>query len=223
MVFLLVPAAGYLLISMTFGLNIGVRHILPIYPFLIVIAAAGAGALIRRYQKLIFILIFLLVLHFAETVRAAPDYIAFANDFWGGTANAYHLLGDSNVEWSQNFKLIGEYTEKNKTRNCYLSALGLGEVLNRYQSCQIIPGGFVLNSPGHINEPLPETIEGTVFISTAAITPAISPEFEPFFKTPPVTILGGSILVFEGRYAIPALAARNRTERSSQLIELKTI
>lgn len=221
LLFLLVPAAGYLAFSLTAGLNIGVRHILPIYPFLIIVAASGATALVRRYHKLIFVLIILLVFHFVEGARTAPDYIAFANVFWGGSDNAYHLLGDSNVEWSQNFKLIGEYVERNKVQNCYLSALGLGEVLSRYQNCHVMPGGFVLNSPGQINETIPDTIEGTVFISTASITPVISPEFEPFFKMPPVAILGGSILVFEGRFEIPALAARSHLERSAQLITLK--
>lgn len=221
MLYLLIPALGYLAVSLSFGLNIGIRHVLPIYPFFIVIAAAGAGALCRRYRFFIVIVALLLIFHAGEAARTVPNYIAFANDFWGGSNNAYHLLDDSNVEWSQNFKLIGNYVEQNDVRNCYLSGLGLGEIVRRYQPCQIMPGGFILNSPEQVNEPLPETIEGTIFISTAVITPTIGAEFEPFFKTTPKAILGGSILVFEGRYEIPALAARSRIERAAQLTELK--
>ena len=46
--FLLLPAVAFMAVAMTWRINIGVRHVLPVYPFLIVLAAAGACALASR-------------------------------------------------------------------------------------------------------------------------------------------------------------------------------
>ena len=47
-IFLLVPAALYFGVSLLSTMNIGIRHILPVFPFLIVVAAAAAVALSGR-------------------------------------------------------------------------------------------------------------------------------------------------------------------------------
>ena len=44
-IYVLVPGALYLLVAMINGLNIGVRHILPLYPLAAILAGAGAAAL----------------------------------------------------------------------------------------------------------------------------------------------------------------------------------
>ena len=47
---MLIPATVFLAASMTSNLNIGLRHILPIYPFLAVLAAAGAWRLAKKHR-----------------------------------------------------------------------------------------------------------------------------------------------------------------------------
>ena len=47
-VFLILPPLIFLAPAMTSKLNIGIRHILPVMPFLIVLAAGGAVALARQ-------------------------------------------------------------------------------------------------------------------------------------------------------------------------------
>ena len=220
MLFLLLPAFGYFAICLASSLNIGIRHLLPVYPFFIVIAA-GACAFGRRFRVFPFLLGALLIFHMATAVRTSPGFLAFANDFWGGTNNTYRLLDDSNVEWGQNYKLVKNFMDKEPTQDCWLAPLGLGEMLHYYQPCHLIPGGFVLLPPDQVSESMPATLDGTIFISTSAITPTAGSEFEPILGTPPVAMLGGSILVFQGHFEVPALAARRYLERASQLTELK--
>jgi hypothetical protein len=91
MIFLLVAPLLFFAVALTSGMNIGVRHILPVYPFFIVAAAVGAIAACRRFYIFRYVLIALLLFHAATAVRTAPNYIAFANDFWGGTNNGLGL------------------------------------------------------------------------------------------------------------------------------------
>ena len=46
--YLLIPPTIFMGVALTAGTNMGIRHVLPIYPFLILAAAAGAWALATR-------------------------------------------------------------------------------------------------------------------------------------------------------------------------------
>lgn len=219
MLFLLLPSFAFFAISLTWSINIGVRHILPVYPFFISAAAAGAGALARKYRFFFYILIATLLFHAFTAWRTAPNYIAFGNDFWGGTNNTYKLLDNSNVEWGQNLKIVEQYLEKKNIRECWLASPGIGELVRRYQPCHLMPApGW--NAAEQIIEPLPPVIEGTVFLSSAVLPPN-STVFETIAKTEPVTILGGSILVYQGRFDIRLASALSYIGRGNQFIRFK--
>lgn len=219
MLFLLLPSLVFFAISLTWSINIGVRHILPVYPFFISIAAAGAGALASKYRAFFYILIALLLFHAFTAWRTAPNYIAFGNDFWGGTNNTYNLLDNSNVDWGQNLKIVEQYLQKENIHDCWLASPGMGELVRSYQICHLMP------APGwtaaeQIIEPLPPVIEGTVFLSSAVLPPS-SEVFETIAKTKPVTILGGSVLVYQGRFEIPLASALSYIGRGNQYIRFK--
>ena len=154
MLFLLLPAFLFFAVSLTSGLNIGVRHILPVYPFFIVIAAAGICYWSRRYTIFRYILIALLIFHAIAAFRTAPNYLAFANDFWGGTNNTYRLLSDSNVEWGQNYKLVREYVARENIGDCRIAAFGAGEIVRAYQPCGLMPNDYGWNFTEQLVEPV---------------------------------------------------------------------
>ena len=220
MLFLLLPALIFFGVSLTSGLNIGVRHILPVYPFFIVIAAAGACFWARKYRIVKYILIALLIFHAVAAFRTAPNYLAFANDFWGGTNNTYRLLGDSNVEWGQNNKLVREYVERENINDCRLVAFGYGELVQAYQPCKLLPNDYGWNFSEQLVEPVPPVIEGTIFLSVASFPPLGGDEYAPILKTKPITQIGGSIFVYQGRFEIPLVAALSYAGRADQFIEL---
>lgn len=220
LMFLLIPPISYFGFALTAPLNIGVRHIMPIYPFLIIVAAAGAMHCIRKYRVAGYVVAALLLYHAGTAARAAPDYLAFANDFWGGTKNNHRIFLDSNVEWGQNLKAAAAYLQQNKPDSCWFAVYGNGPLVGAYYPCRLMPA-FGWNSTDQVYPAVPRTIEGTILLSVTVLPPRGGPEYLPVVKTEPVALLGGSILVYRGRFDVPLVAALSHMGRVDQLVRLK--
>ena len=120
--FLLFPAGLFFAAALGSRLNIGHRHLLPMYPFLFV----GAGALIRSWRSLeprwrnwtavlvpsaIAVSAFVV---FAPPWRPAmvyPHHLEYFNELAGGPVEGYRSLVDSNVDWGQDLALLKRWTE----------------------------------------------------------------------------------------------------------------
>ena len=120
---LLVPPLVMFLIAMAANINIGVRHILPIYPFLIVIAAAATT---RRALAPLLLLAF--ALHAYEYTRVAPHYLAFFNTIAGGPDNGVRYLSDSNIDWGQDAKKLKRYLRSEGDPPLCLSYFGSADL-----------------------------------------------------------------------------------------------
>lgn len=121
--FVWLPVAVYLAIAMAFPLNIGHRHILPIYPFLF--AAAGAVAVpAARSRPWTATLAVLLAWYAAGTVRLHPHYLAYFNELAGGPARGYRLLVDSNLDWGQDLPALKAYVQGHGIAKLKLSYFG---------------------------------------------------------------------------------------------------
>ena len=92
---MLIPLA-MLAVSMTSRINIGVRHVLPIYPFLTIAAACGAVLLWQRSRPVVLILGAWYVI---ATSLAHPDYLAYFNEAAG--RHPERIAVDSNLDWGQ--------------------------------------------------------------------------------------------------------------------------
>ena len=90
-------------------LNIGYRHILPVY--LPVFAAAGAGvwALGRRSRWGLLFMGVLLAGQIPTAARIYPDYLSYFNPLAGGTRGGYRHLTDSNVDWGQDLPALAAW------------------------------------------------------------------------------------------------------------------
>ncbi len=89
--------------------QIGVRYLLPMYPFLIVLVS-GWIFKISNFKLSFSILIFAFsIWYVVGTVRMYPDYLAYFNESVGGPRNGYRYLDDSNVEWGQDVKRLATY------------------------------------------------------------------------------------------------------------------
>ncbi|MCD9185584.1 MAG: glycosyltransferase family 39 protein [Pyrinomonadaceae bacterium] len=224
LLYLSLPALIFLAVSMNASLNIGVRHILPVYPFFILIAAAAACFLSAKYKIVKYGVLGLLIFHAFTAYRTAPDHLAFCNDFWGGVNNTHQFLDDSNVEWSQNFKLVNEYIERKNIKDCWIAPFGNGDLVRAYQPCRLMPNDFGWNFSEQIAGAVPPTVEGTFFLSSAAFPPhSGGNEYEPFLQAKPVDLIGGSVFVYQGRFEIPLVAALSHAGRADQLMEADKI
>ena len=47
------------------------------------------------------------------TIKTYPYYLAYFNELVGGPANGYNYLSDSNIDWGQDLKGLGEYLHRN--------------------------------------------------------------------------------------------------------------
>jgi hypothetical protein len=220
MTWLLAPPLFFFAVALTSGINIGVRHILPVYPFFIVAAAAGAVWTSRRLRLFRYLLIALLVFHLATAVRIAPDYIPFVNDFWGGTENAYRIFRDPNLDFGHNNKFVGEYLARENIKDCWFAPQGNVELIGVEQPCRLLPGSFRLSVTDKLDEPVPPVIEGTVLLTAMTFPPRGGPEYLPIIETAPVARIGAGIFVYRGRFEVPLVAALTHAERSNQLVRL---
>lgn len=114
--------------SLSSHLNIGHRHLLPIYPPLF-IALGALGAWSRERPRLFLpLLVLLLALQAYESFSIRPHYLAFFNRFSGGPALAYRHLVDSSLDWGQDLPGLAKRLEELKTRELelpvYLSYFG---------------------------------------------------------------------------------------------------
>ena len=98
---LVVPPLGYYLLMATRAPAIGVRYVLPVLPFLCVLAGVSAAGLWRRRRLrwLFALLAGVQVLGFISALRATP--LAFFNGLGCNTGDALPCLDDSNVDWGQ--------------------------------------------------------------------------------------------------------------------------
>ncbi len=221
MLFILAPPLIFFAFALTSKLNIGVRHILPVYGFFIVAAAVGAIWISRKFHVFRYVLFALLLFHAVTAIRTAPNYIAFANDIFGGVNNSYRVFRDSSSEWGQNYKLIDEYARREKVSDCWFAGIGNLEVMRVSQPCRIMPDRLLRGMSSQINEIVPSVVEGTIFVSVNNLPPKGGAEYAIFTQTDPIAQIGGTIFVYRGRFEMPVASALSRVVRANQLLRLK--
>ncbi len=130
-----IPPLFFMLLAMTGRITIGYRHILPVVPFLIMLAAQvgrrleiGDWRLKPRpnLQSLIPNLLILLLLVWSAigTLRLWPHQEAYFNELAGGPAQGSDLLVDANVDWGQDLLFLRELMAERGIDQVYLSYFG---------------------------------------------------------------------------------------------------
>ncbi len=119
----------YWALSIGSHLNIGQRHLLPVYPVLFILAGAlgrwlsrplGLGALFAAGT---------LAWHVGESVRIYPHYLAYFNQLAGGPSQGYWHLVDSSLDWGQDLPGLKAWLDVNARpgEDVYLAYFGTGE------------------------------------------------------------------------------------------------
>jgi hypothetical protein len=107
---LIIPLAIYLTLSVTGHINIGIRHLLPAFPFLFILGGAMLDRLLKGKQKLAGTALVVIVFgwSFVEAARVFPDYIPYMNQLASGRPHWWYL-SDSNVEWGDDVGALAQY------------------------------------------------------------------------------------------------------------------
>ncbi len=224
--FVTIPPTLFFAVSLTSGLNIGLRHVLPVYPFLLVFAAVGAWSLTKQHRRWAYIVAALILFHAISSVRSFPNYLAYSNEVWGGPANTYKVLADSNVDWGQGLKAAKRYLDRHHITQCWFAYFGTVDPAYYDIPCKLLPAfGTVREREQDV---IPEIIQGTVLISGTELSgqywgPGELNPYEPFRRAQPLDTIGGSILVFEGRFDVALASARSRINKTWELVRSKRL
>ncbi len=111
---LLTPVIFFFLATMPDRAQVGIRYFLPVYPMLFLLAGAAAVFCWRKNTILKLLVIVLLSWHVLEAAWIYPHHLAYFNESIGGPKNGYKYLRDSNIDWGQDLKLLGEYVHENQ-------------------------------------------------------------------------------------------------------------
>ena len=125
---LLVLFGGYWAFSLTSGLNIGHRHIIPVYPVLFVMAA-GAAAWVTRPLRWLGACVGLLTVWFAgESLWIRPHYLAYFNELVG-PRNAWKHVVDSSLDWGQDLPSVRRWLDAHPPSGpVFISYFGSGDI-----------------------------------------------------------------------------------------------
>ena len=192
--FLLVPVAVYLAACLHASNNIGIRYLLPALPFLLIAVAAGCVELAKRVRWLIYVLPCFMVLHAASSLHAYPNYLSYANDLWGGPAQAYKYLPW--LDMGQAYPQAKAYFEQHPTKDCWFIAAWQWDPEIYGVPCQ----SFSL----YLTHEIPPHVHGTIVVSSTLLTDVriADAEMAAAFKnaTPRDHIAGSALLVYEGDF-----------------------
>lgn len=130
---LIIIPALLMLLSMQSSINIGIRHILPIYPFLFILVAAMLYQIHKRV-KIHSITVVVLALSFISMSLSYPNFLSYFNESIGGRENGYLYLRGSSYDWEQDFilqeKYVIEHSGENVVTDTY-SLVGKGLLIQR--------------------------------------------------------------------------------------------
>ena len=131
-------------IAITSQLNIGHRHILPIYPALFI----GCGAVVhlaRKNRPAIFATAVGIILFWqiAESLAIRPNYLAYFNEVAGGPSRGYQHLADSSVDWGQDLPALKTWLDNHSVivngKPLYLAYFGTAEPRSYEINAKLLP------------------------------------------------------------------------------------
>jgi tetratricopeptide (TPR) repeat protein len=222
--FLLIPPIFYFAVAMVTRLNIGIRHVLPVYPFLIVLAAAGISKLSCLNRKWAYVAVALIAFHAATSLHAFPNYLAYSNEFWGGPSNTYKSLTDSNADWGQQLKSVKRYVDRRGVKQCWF-AYFVGIVAETdYYGIPCKPLTTISSVWVAPDIEVPAEIDGPVLISAGVLSgyefgPGELNPYDQFQKLQPAAVIDDGVFVFDGHFQIPLASALNRAAKARKMAE----
>jgi hypothetical protein len=185
---LIVPPAVYFLASMLSSINIGVRHLLPIYPFLFALAGAALfhAQRDRAVRGAAVGLAGLLVL---TSAAAYPHYLPFFNVAAGGPDSGPRYLLDSNLDWGQDLVNLRPWAETSGQPSPRLIAY--------FGGAEPFYFGFPYDPPSTRDTNDVVKLKGMVAISAQYLFGFKDERYAWLRKNKPVTRIGYSIYVYD--------------------------
>ena len=224
--FLTLPPLLHLCVAMTAGLNIGARHILPLWVFLSVLIGGAVAVLWPRHAAWKFAISILLLFHAVSSARSYPTYFAYSNELWGGPSKTYLYFSDSNTDWGQQLKFVKRYLDEHQVKECWFSYFAGGLVDLKYYGipCTELPNADTLWF--NLESDVPPEVDGTVLISAGTIngfefgSSKLDP-YQEFVTRKPDAVIEHGVFVFQGKSSLRYAAALSRAQKARNLMAAK--
>lgn len=198
--------ATYLGITMAKGIQVGLRHVLPVYPLMALATGCMLSAWwkaggVRRWAAGL-----LIVGVAAEGLAIHPHYLAFFNLGAGGPDKGHHYLVDCNLDWGQDLPALARFQRRELTGPLTLAYFGsdLPERWGIEHRIMCEPPGAARPSPG-------------VYAVSATIREGLYSypdrlhEMAWFRAHPPTALVAHTILIYdlrEGRESVSGADSR---------------
>jgi hypothetical protein len=129
----LTPIAIYWAVTLKGSLNIGIRHLMPTVPFvLLFIGMLMRPYLITKFSYKQAVIGALCVWLVVSSLIAFPKYMSYFNEYSIGK-NKYDLMVDSSLDWGQDLKRLATYVKENNITDIKVDYFG-GSVPENYIS-----------------------------------------------------------------------------------------
>ena len=201
--FLWLPPLVYAAVSIASALNIGHRHLLPVYPFLFV--AAGRVASLAPGGSTRAVVSALLLLLALGTGRTHPHHLAYFNELVGGPAGGWRWLVDSSLDWGQDLGRLGAWCRAHDVRTVKLAYFGTADPAHHGVPAVLIPGQSLPRPAAWVREVRP----GDVVVVSATLLQGIYVEpgdqslFTLLRTKTPVARVGHSLFVYRADFTWP--------------------
>lgn len=109
----LTPILCYWIVTLKGSLNIGIRHLLPTVPFVILfIALYFHHFIVEKFNYRQIIISLLVIWMVVGSIIAYPNYMSYFNELTT-SKNKYDLMVDSSLDWGQDLKRLANYVKEN--------------------------------------------------------------------------------------------------------------
>jgi len=194
--FLLLPTLAVFYFFSLNNVQIGLRYVLPAYPFLFVFAGQATQLLAANAFRMA-LSIAAIGWYIGASCFIHPHYLAYFNELVGGPNNGWKYLVDSNLDWGQDLKGLKRFMVQHGIARISLSYFG-SDSPERYGIAYDWLPSFVLldRHPAHH----PSRPKGWVAISATTLQGAYLSDrdfFADFRKRKPVAKIGYSIFIYK--------------------------
>lgn len=176
--------------------NIGLRHVLPAFPFIFTMTGLVAGIKTEsmRLAKAVFIIS--ISWYIWANVSIFPHQLAYFNEIAGGPDSGARYLVDSNLDWGQDLKGLKYYMDKKGIESVNLGYFGLNDPKNFDIKYEYLPSYLILD-PVEAKETV--KLKGWFAISATMLQGVYLPErdyYAVFREIRPVDTIGHSIYIY---------------------------
>ena len=139
--------AVYWATSIRSNLNIGLRHMLPTFPFIYLLVSKGVitWARLRSRRPLVYLLVGWMAV---SVIATFPHFLSYYNALGGGTDGGWRIGVDSNYDWGQDLKRLQHFAEREGVANIRVDYFGggspayyLGDKFEPWSSAKGYPPG----------------------------------------------------------------------------------